>query len=208
MTTIPTTHRALVSLSLPKTVPALITYAQQIVDAMTGNASFPTPSPALTAITQGITDLQTAEASALSRVKGAVQGRNDKRAALVKLLQLLKSYIQSVADRDAETAPTVIRGAGVAVKKAPVRRPRTFTVAAGTLSGSAKLSTESAGARSSYLWQTSIDGGKTWVDAPATVQAKTTVSGLAAGSTVLFRYRPVTKTGQGDWVPPVSLLVQ
>jgi hypothetical protein len=55
---------------------------------------------------------------------------------------------------------------------------------------------------------TSVDGGKTWVAAPATVQAKTQILGLTPGATVQFRYRTVTpKAGQGDWNQPVQLLI-
>jgi hypothetical protein len=50
-------------------------------------------------------------------------------------------------------------------------------------------------------------GGKTWVTAPATLQAKTTVAGLVPGSTAQFKYRAVTKTGEGDWSQRVSLMV-
>jgi len=114
MTTISTTHRSLVSLSLPETVPSLLTYAEQIVLVMTGNASFPTPMPTLAAVSQAVTDLQSAEAAALSRAKGAVPARNDKRSTLVRLLQLLKTYVQNIADGNAETAPTVITSAGLA----------------------------------------------------------------------------------------------
>jgi hypothetical protein len=39
--------RRAASLKLPTKVPALITYAQGIVKAMTGNASFLSPTPAL-----------------------------------------------------------------------------------------------------------------------------------------------------------------
>jgi hypothetical protein len=208
MSPLKTTHRVLVSLSLPKTVPALVTYAERIVQSMTNNPSFPNPTPPLAAVTQATTDLQSAEALALARTKGAAQARNDKRTTLVKLLQQLKAYIQTIADGDSETAATVVTSAGVAVKKTPVRKPRVFAAEQGVVSGSVKLVTASAGARASYLWQYSIDGGKTWVDAPATMQAKTTVAALPVGTTVMFRYRPVTKAGQGDWQAPVSLLVK
>ena len=52
----------------------------------------------------------------------------------------------------------------------------------------------SAGHRASYEWEYSTDGGKTWVTTPVTLQAKTTILGLTAGTTVQFRHRPVTKT--------------
>ncbi len=47
--------RSIVSLSLPKVVPALITYAEQIAQSMTGNPSFPTPTPTLAAISTATT---------------------------------------------------------------------------------------------------------------------------------------------------------
>jgi hypothetical protein len=53
----------------------------------------------------------------------------------------------------------------------------------------------------------SIDGGKTWQEARATLQSKTTITGLQPGATYLFRYRPVTKTLDTDWSQPLSLVV-
>lgn len=203
-----TIHRPLVSLLLPRPVPALLGVAERMVESMTGNPAFPTPTPTLAAVTQAISDLRTAQAAALSRVHGAATARDDKRAALVKLLQQLKGYIQTVADAATENGASIIESAGVTVKKVPARGPRVFTAKQGAVSGSAKIIAVSAGPRSSYEWELSIDGGKTWTAWPASIQAKTTVTGLPAGTTVLFRYRVVSKSGQGDWVQPVSLLVK
>jgi hypothetical protein len=50
--------------------------------------------------------------------------------------------------------------------------------------------------------------GERWLVAPTTQQSKTTISGLTPGATVFFRYRPVTKAGEGDWSQPSSLIVQ
>ena len=202
------THRAIAILALPKSMALLITYAQAIVTALTGNASFPNPSPTLAVLTAAIIALQTAETAALARTKGAVVARNDQRTALIKLLQQLRSYIQTVADSNAENAATVIASAGVAVRKTPAHKPRVFTAEPGAVSGSAKLVAVSGGPRAAYEWVSSIDGGKTWVTAPATLQAKTTVYGLTPGATVLFRFRPVTKAGEGDWSQTVSLIVK
>jgi hypothetical protein len=94
------------------------------------------------------------------------------------------------------------------LKKTPVRKPRVFGVEQGAVSGAVKLVTASAGNRASYDWESSIDGGKTWAALPSTLQAKTSVTGLPAGTTAQFRYRAVTKTGVADWSQPVSLLVK
>jgi len=90
----------------------------------------------------------------------------------------------------------------------PTRAPRVFAAKAGAFSGAVQLVAPSAGHRASYEWQYSTDGGKTWVELPPTLQAKTSLTGLTAGSTAQFRYRAVIKAGAGDWSPPLSFLVK
>jgi hypothetical protein len=189
MTTSKTIHASLATLNLPKPVPALITFANSVVHAMTNHPAFATPSPTLAAVTAAIADLQSAETGAIGRAKGAVATRNEKRVVLVSLLVQLKAYVQSTADADADNSASIIQSSGIAVRKSTVRTPRVFAATQGALSGEVKLITKAASNRASYDWQYSVDGGKTWVDAPSTLQAKTTVSGLAAGTTVQFRYR-------------------
>jgi hypothetical protein len=202
-----TIHRSIASLNLsPSKVPALVTHAQGIVKGMTGNPAFPNATQALTAVSAAINDLQAAETAALARTKGAVTVRNEKRAALVVLLQQLRGDVQEAADANVENGASIIQGAGMGVRKTPTRAPRTFEAKPGAVSGSAKLVAASAG-RASYEWLYSTDG-KTWVTAPVTLQAKTTIPGLTPGSTVQFKYRAVTKTGEGDWSQAVSLIVK
>jgi hypothetical protein len=98
-----TIRRSIASLKLsPNKVPALVTYSQAIVKAMTGNAAFPSDAPALAAVTAAVNDLQTAETAALARTKGAVAIRNEKRSALVVLLQQLRGTVQAAADANME----------------------------------------------------------------------------------------------------------
>jgi hypothetical protein len=52
------THRSLVTLRLPKSVPGLIVYAQNIVKRMTDNPSFPNPAPTLAAVTAATTSCE------------------------------------------------------------------------------------------------------------------------------------------------------
>jgi hypothetical protein len=203
-----TSHRSIVSLKLPRAATALTAFATGVVKAMTGNPQFPSSVPALATVTQAINDLTAAETAALSRVKGAVTTRNEKRTALAALLLQLKAYVQAVADANVENGASIIQSAGLGVRKPTARKPRVFEALPGTVSGMVKLLAKSAGPRSSYEWNYSLDGGKTWVIAPATMQAKTTVLGLTSGATVQFRYRAVTKAGEGDWSQTVVLLVK
>jgi len=202
-------HRATITLGIPNKNADVILYANNIVQKMTNNPSFPTPTPTLAALTAAIDDLHSAETAALSRAKGSATVRDDKRTVLVSLLQQLDGYVQSVADATPENGAAIIESAGLAVRKVTPRGKRTFAATTGPLAGSAVVTAASAGPRSSYEWQYSTDGGKTWVFAPATTQGSTKVTGLPSGTTVQFRYLAVTpKGGQGDWSPAVSLLVK
>jgi hypothetical protein len=201
-------HRSIASLKLPHRMAALIPYVEGIIAGMTGNPTFPNPSPPLASVTTALDDLQTAEALALTRAKGAAATRNQKRATLVSLLEQLRTYVQSVADASPENGPAIIESARLAVRKTPVRAPRVFAAKLGTVSGTVTLVVPSAARRASYEWQYSTDGGKTWVDMPPTLQAKTTLGGLTALSTVDFRYRAVIKGGAQNWSAPISVVVK
>jgi hypothetical protein len=201
-------HAAIAALNLPLKVPALILYAQGIAKAMTGNPSFPNPTPTLAALTAAITALADAETAALARTKGAVLARNNAKTALVTLLKQLRGYIQTIADADTDNSAAIIASSGIPVRKTPVHPPRDFHATAGAVSGSAKVVAPAAAHRASYDWEYSPDGGKTWVAAPSTLGARTTITGLPSGTTVQFRYRSLTKTGEGDWSQPTALLVK
>jgi hypothetical protein len=203
------TPRSIAVLKLPTKVAALINVAQAIAKALTNNPHIPNPTPTVAALSAASDGLVAAENAALTRVKGAVVQRNAAQKTLVQLLQLLKANVQSIADADPDNALTILESAGIGARKPTVRKPRVFAATQGTVSGSAKLVAPSAGPRSSYEWEVSTDGGKTWVAAPPSVQAKTTLQGLASGTSVQFRYRAVTPTaGAGNWSAPASLLVQ
>ncbi len=200
-------HRSVAALKLPARISLLIVYVQGILKAMTNNPTFPTPNPPLTAVSSAASDLQAAETTALTRATGTIATRNEKRAALVTLLEVLRAYVQSVADATPENAISIIESSGLALRKTTVHAPRVFAAKATTLSGTVKLTAPLAGRRAAYRWQYSTDGGKTWVDASETLQAKATVTGLPVGTTVQFRYRSVIKGGASDWSAPLSMVV-
>jgi hypothetical protein len=206
--TTPTTHRSIATLKLPRQVGVLVSVAPAIVLAMTGNAAFPSPLPSLTAVTAAANDLSAAEATAKARTKGAIATRNQKRAALLTLLEQLRAYVQTVADADRERAANLIQSAGMNVRKVVPRPKRIFLAKQGSISGAVTLEAASAGHRASYEWGASPDAGKTWLPLPPTLQAKTSTTGLTPATTYLFRYRWVSKGGAADWSQPVSLVVK
>ena len=58
-----------------------------------------------------IDKLSESEAAALARTRGLKDARDGAVAALVKLLTLLKAYVQGVADENPEFAPSIIESA-------------------------------------------------------------------------------------------------
>jgi hypothetical protein len=189
-------------------VPELITYARAIIAAMSNNKNFQTPSPPLLEVGKSIDDLEAAEKIAQLRTKGAALARNEKRTTALAKLDLLKGYVQSVADASPASAADIIASASMQVRKVATRPKRAFEVRPGPVSGSVKILVPSAARRVSYDWQYSADGGSTWTQLPTTLQAQTSVSALQPGSTYEFRYRAVTKTGAGDWSAPLSFKMQ
>jgi hypothetical protein len=137
-----------------------------------------------------------------------VADRDQKRAALVTLLVQLKAYVQKTADADPLHAAMLVASAAMVVKKVPQAARRVFGAKPGAVSGAVVLTTASAGARASYEWEWSIDGGKTWQPAPGTLRTRTTLTGLQPGTLYAFRARSITKTGASDWTAPISLVVR
>jgi hypothetical protein len=126
----------------------------------------------------------------------------------VSLLVRLKGYVQGLADDDPERAEALIESAGMNVKPKGVRAKAPFDVKPGAVSGSVRLVARAVAKEATYEWAWSTDGGATWRPAPATLQAKTVLSGLPSDSKCWFRCRPVTRRGEGNWSEPVAFLVR
>ena len=208
--------RALAVLKMSPRVKTLITFAQSVASAMTGNASFPSPVPTLASFEADIAALVTAETAALARAKGAAQDRNAKLAVVKGDLEKLKSHVQGVADAANPTdAASIILSAGMAVRKVTLHAKAALAVRQGSVrplvpavSGTVSLTAKSAAPKAAYNWQYSIDQ-KTWTSLPQTLKAKTGVSGLTAGTIYFFRSQALTpKGGEGDWGQVVSFLVK
>jgi hypothetical protein len=193
-------------LKLPARVKSVGAYAQNIITSCTGNAFFPNPSPPLATLEADLTAFNTAEALVLNRTKGAADSRNAKLATLKADLEHLMDYVRGIADATPANAEAIIQSAGMAVRKVPSHVKGPLTATPGSVSGDAKLMAKAVAHRASYEWQYSTDQ-KTWTNAPTTLQAKTDISGLTPATTYYFRFRGVTKAGEGAFSQVVSLLM-
>ena len=202
-------HRVLAVLNLPEHVPDQIKAGEAVQSALAHNTNFPLPDPIITAFNDALTKYGAAETAAQTRAKGTIAARNAAKVIYIGALHALKARVQQVADANPEQAEAIITSTTLAVKKSPMRQKQGFVAKYGATSGTVHVTAPAACcAPLSYEWQYSLDGGKTWVETANTLQAKTTITGLPVATVVEFRYRVTTKTGQGDWSLPTSILVK
>jgi hypothetical protein len=202
-------HRVLAVLNLPPHIPDQLKFGEAVQAALSNNPHFPLPDPIITSFTNALGNYSTTETASQTRAKGTIAARNAAKVVFTSAIHTLKARVQQVADATPEQAEAIITSTTLAVKKQTPRQKQSFAVRPGATSGAVEVVAKAAAPRASYEWQYSLDGGKTWLFAPATTQGKTTIIGLPAGTTVQFRYLAVTpKGGQGDWSPAVSLLVK
>jgi hypothetical protein len=202
------TPRSVAVGKFPSSVPALLKFTQAFASGLTDNANFPDSAPFVAAINTAYTALNTAETAVKARTQGTVAARNVAKGNLVTALHSGKSYVQGKADANPAHGQAIIESSGLAVRKTTIRQKAVFAAKPGAVSGTVKLTAKVVARRSSYEWDWSADGGKTWTSLPATLQAKTTVVNLPVGANASFRFRAVTKEGEGDWSQIVTLLVK
>jgi hypothetical protein len=200
-------HKTLVALNLPENAGELRASVGVILTSMTNNPDFPDPVPTLAEVKAALDAFHAGTIEAMTRAKGKATARDEKRDVLLDLLDRLRAYVQGVAAGDKDRKLAIIEGSGMHVKRmrAPEKLP--FTVDEGNVSGSVVLRVRAAGKRVQYAWAWSKDK-QSWTSAGVTMQAKTVIKGLPAGTTCWFRYRVTTSKGQGDWSEAVGSLVR
>ena len=141
-------------------------------------------------------------------MKGASATRNVKLATVRSDMEQHKAYVQVIADASPSSAESIIHSAGMAVKKLTARNKADLAVTPGPVPGTAHLVAKSAGHRSAYEWQYSLDQ-KTWTAMPVTCSKRRPMSSVrTSGTTYAFRYRPVLKAGEATWSQVVVQLIQ
>jgi hypothetical protein len=187
-----------------------IAKAQQIVTALTGNASFPNPNPPLATITTGTNSLSGAYATALAAkaaLKAAVADQSAKEDALDQLISQIASYVESVAGMD----ETLINSAGMDAKAPPSApqmpdTPSSLESTVGDHDGQIDLSWDPVSGAKSYVIQQSADPPTTtsWAHDSTSTKSSTTVDGLTSGTRYWFRVSAVGPRGQSGWSDPAT----
>jgi hypothetical protein len=153
------------------------------------------------------------QAQARDRVPGAAAQRDAALAVVATSLELIRAFVEQLCNASPESAATLAQQAGMAIAtrapraKVPLRARQGDQPGTVILYASVSLLATGKGGRF-FSWQSSVDGGASWVSAPSTPDAKTTIAGLPVLTEVLFRACVTQKkTGQGPWTAPVPFLV-
>jgi len=191
------------------TVPEKVAKAQQIINSLTANSSFPNPSPPLTAITTATNDLKSA-ADDLQAVNQARKekstNQNAKEDVLDQLLTQLAAHVESVAGSNEQ----MILSAGMDLRATPVatttppEQPQALTATAGDRDGEIDLSWDPVSGARSYVIEQSGDPATptTWAHAGVGTRSSFTASSLASGTRYWFRVAAVNSNGQSGWSDP------
>ena len=207
-------HMAKLKLNLrDKSDNDLVTFAQQHIAAMNGNAAFATPTPAAPAFLAAFTAFQTALGASVTAQQASKQAttvKDNARAALETALTQRGNYVEMIAPGDAakiQSAGFDIKGGG-----APTGVPDTVMnlyITAGDEAGELDLQWDPLSNARSYEVQLSPDPvtPTSWASKPTVTKSKTAITGLTSGVRMWARVRAVASAGPGAWSDPATKIV-
>lgn len=182
----------------------LLTFTQQHIAAMAGNANYPTPLPAapafLTLYSGFESALDTAELAATT-AKQKTALKDVARVALEVGLNQRGGYVESTSAGDEAkilTSNFLVREAPTPVGTLPA--PLDFLATMGDMSGEIDLIWSRVYGAGSYVVQHSpYATPRVWSQALVVTASKATVSGCTPGQLCAFRVAAVGAAGQGPW---------
>ncbi|HWN08409.1 MAG TPA: fibronectin type III domain-containing protein [Pyrinomonadaceae bacterium] len=186
-----------------------ITRARQIVAALTGNASFPTPTPALTLVNTAIDDFETAyiaTQAARQEAKAKTSDQQQKEDVLDRIITQLASYVEAAAGDN----EVLIQSAGMDLRAtasistdipAP---PSSLAATAGDRDGEIDLTWDPLPGARSYVIEKSGDPptASSWSHSGVATKSRATVEGLTSGTRYWFRVAAINVNGQSGWSDP------
>ncbi|HTD29791.1 MAG TPA: fibronectin type III domain-containing protein [Xanthomonadaceae bacterium] len=186
----------------------LVILTGHIVEAMTGNATYPSPVPTLAAIATA-RDSYVSAVHALDRSRASVVLRDSTRAALVQMLRDLALYVQHTCQGDMGKLLTSgfpaqkKRGHPVGVLLAP----QNVRLRRGLVTGQLLARCKAERSASSYQWRYATALAPTaWTQADAVTTASFTLNGLARGTDYIVQVRAIGAAGSSDWSSAATVM--
>ncbi len=190
-------------------IPTLIGFSRNVVNSLTGNASYAAPNPALAGVTAAIDKLDAAQQAALDGGRQALIARNAARAELLVAMRQLAAYVQSHCQNDLE----ILVSSGFLSTKTPapigpLPTPRVPILRQGPVTGTLSARTGKIDGAYAYNWRLALASAPTvYVQTAQTTAARHTFEGLTAGEIYIVQVDALGSVGESDWTAPTSRMV-
>lgn len=180
-------------------------FAQGVIDAMTGNPTYPQPPVTLPNLQAAKDDFTAKMAAAQAGGPSATAAKNNSRQTLVGMLRLLASYVQMSCNNDM----ALLLGSGFQAQnvnnaQVPLTKPEGLTIKNGT---SGQLVARVSPVRNTSMYEgRAKDGEGDWQPSVFTGDSQHIIfDGLTPGKTYTIQVRALGGlTGQSDWSDPSS----
>ena len=206
-------HRAVLKYGSKHNFALILMLAKAIYAKMSASATFVSALALLATLDTLTTAFSKAQDAVNNRIPKASGVRNAARDKLLTNLKELLTLVQGLADAATpEEAVVIIEAAGMTVAAIPTHSKPILSANLGVLAGvvllvaNARLLNKSKRSKS-YGWEYTLDGGKTWISAPSTGVAHTSISGLPPLTMCGFRVNVTDMLSVSEWTQVVSILV-
>jgi hypothetical protein len=197
--------RAVVKPPLPNL--ALAAFAENVEQKMTNNPNFSNTGTLITELTARRTTLA-GLIQKKSNEKGVAEALAAARRGVIDQLTHVKDFVNGEAEKaPPDQAKAIIESSGLKTKKVPVHVKLPLEIKYGGVAGAVLLVAAAVARSAVYYFEYSSDG-KSWVACPNSWRCKTSVTGLAVGTTYSFRFRAESRKGLGDWSQVVTFTVR
>ena len=184
---------------------ALDNFAQGVIDALTGNATYPTPPVTLVNLQAAVDDFTTKLAAAQTGGKSATAAKNNSRDILVGMLRKVATYVQLMCNDD----PALLLTSGFQMQSTdrfsgPLEKPHGLSI---KNSGDGQLTARVDPVKNANMYEgrtKAVNGD--WLPSVFSGDSRRiTFSGLTPGTSYTIEVRALGgSTGQSDWSDPSS----
>lgn len=169
---------------------------------------FVTPNPTVASVNGHLAALDAAQILVEIRAENGVSTRNAAHNVVVADMRAWERYVQALIDAepDPDQKMIIASSSGFDVKINGTYAKPDLKITPIATPGMANLVGKAAAKTAAYEWQMSSNNGTIWTTLPVTNSAKTTISGLIAGTRYVFRFRSTVKNVTSGWCTAVSFI--